>query len=218
MIAAFRAQHSTASIAALCRLGEISRSWLYEKRCEKRTQPVESVEPTALPDTIAEAVALRDAIERIVLAFPGYGYRRVAAQLARDGWSGERAVNHKRVLRVMREESLLCRLKKRFVTTTDSAHRHKTYPNLLKGLALTRPDQAWVADLTYIRLPTGFCYLATVLDAFSRRCVGWHLSRESVTGDRHAPDARRAGGSTGIPPARRRSHPPLRPRRPVRKP
>lgn len=105
----------------------------------------------------------------------------MSAQLRRDGWAGERAVNHKRVLRVMRQESLLCRLQKRFVVTTNSDHAHRAYPNLLKGLALSRPDRAWVADITYIRLPGGFCYLATLLDAFSRRCVGWHLSREIDT-------------------------------------
>jgi putative transposase len=116
---------------------------------------------------------LRDAIERLVLAFPGYGYRRVTKALQRDGWD----VNHKRVLRVMRQESLLCQLERRFVRTTDSAHALRTYPNLLADLVPVRPDQAWVADLTYIRLPTAFAYLACVLDAWSRRCVGWELSR-----------------------------------------
>jgi len=117
-------------------------------------------------------VRLRDAIERIVLDFPGYGYRRVTHALVREGW----AVNHKRVLRVMREESLLCHLKRRFVPTTDSAHAWRSYPNLLKGTILTAPDQAWVADITYIRLPTAFIYLAAILDAYSRRCIGWALS------------------------------------------
>jgi transposase InsO family protein len=120
-----------------------------------------------------ETIRLRDAIERIVLAFPGYGYRRVTQALARDGW----AVNHKRVLRVMGEESLLCHLKRRFVPTTDSGHAWRTYPNLVKGMTFGAPDQAWVADLTSIRLPTTFVYLAAILDAYSRRCVGWALSR-----------------------------------------
>lgn len=120
-------------------------------------------------------VALRDTIERIVLEFPGYGYRRVTAALQRAGW----AVNHKRVLRLMREECLLCQLKRRWVRTTDSEHGLRVYPNLLADCGwrrLTGLNQAWVADLTYIRLPGGFCYLAALLDAFSRRVVGWSLS------------------------------------------
>lgn len=127
--------------------------------------------------TGAGDTALRAAIEEIVRAFPGYGYRRVTAALHREGWS----VNHKRVLRVMREESLLCQLQRRFVVTTDSRHGCHVYPNLLRDGVLTGGDQAWVADITYIRLPTTFVYLACVLDAYSRRCVGWHLSREINT-------------------------------------
>jgi len=115
---------------------------------------------------------------RIVLDFPGYGYRRVTHALRRAGWG---PINQKRVLRVMREESLLCQLQQRFVVTTDSAHGYRTYPNLLKGAALDRLDQAWVADLTYIRLPTAFAYLACILDAFLRRCIGWKLSRQIDT-------------------------------------
>ena len=122
-------------------------------------------------------VALRDAIERIILELPGYGYRRVTHALRREGW----VVNHKRVLRIMRQESLLCQLKRQFVVTTDSAHGHPTYPNRLAACVLTAPDQAWVADITYVRLPTTFVYLACVLDAFSRRCVGWKLSRQIDT-------------------------------------
>ena len=118
-------------------------------------------------------VALRAAIEEIVLAFPGYGYRRVTKQLQRDGWT----VNHKRVMRVMREESLLCQFKRRFVVTTDSGHGLTRYPNLIADLVVERPDQVWQADLTYIRLPTGFVYLACIVDGYSCRCVGWALSR-----------------------------------------
>jgi putative transposase len=106
-----------------------------------------------------------------VLTFPGCGYRRVTKALQRDGW----AVNHKRVLRVMRQEALLCQLRRRFVATTDSRHGARGYPNLLTDLV--RPDQAWVADITYIRLPTTFIFLAALIDAYSRRCVGWALSR-----------------------------------------
>ena len=159
MIAAMREAYPDLSIRRLCALVGAGRTWYY-------TRP--SPEETAARDT-----ALRDAIERLVLEFPGYGYRRVTKALQRDGW----AVNHKRVLRVMRQEALLCQLKRRFVVTTDSRHALRAYPNLVAGLELTSPDQLWVADITYIRLPSAFPYLACVLDAWSRRCVGWHLSR-----------------------------------------
>jgi transposase InsO family protein len=152
------ATYPALSARRLCELLGISRSWWYDRR-----QPRE-------PD--AAAIALRDAIERIVLDLPGYGYRRVTHELRRQGW----VVNHKHVLRVMREESLLCQLKRHLVATTDSRHAFGRYPNLLADHVLTGPDQAWVADITYIRLPTTFCYLAAILDAFSRRVVGWELS------------------------------------------
>jgi putative transposase len=126
------------------------------------------------PDPAANAVELRAAIETVVLAFPGYGYRRVTKALQREGWR----VNHKRVLRLMREECLLCQLRRRWVRTTDSEHGLTVYPNLLKQAGwrlLTGIDQAWMADLTYIRLPGGFCYLAALLDGYSRKVVGWEL-------------------------------------------
>jgi transposase InsO family protein len=122
-----------------------------------------------------DAVALREAIEQVVLEFPAYGYRRVTKALQRAG----RSVNHKCVLRIMREEGWLCRLRRRWVRTTDSKHGLTVYPNLLKQAgwrSLTGLDQAWVADITYIRLPQGFCYLAAILDAYSRKVVGWELS------------------------------------------
>jgi putative transposase len=125
----------------------------------------------------ASAVALREALEAVALEFPAYGYRRVTKALQRAGWN----VNHKHVLRIMREESLLCRLRRRWVKTTDSDHGLGVYPNLLKQAGwrlLTGTDQAWIADITYIRLPHGFCYLAAILDAYSRKVVGWALSEE----------------------------------------
>jgi putative transposase len=131
--------------------------------------------PLVSPRLLVPEVALRDAIEGVVLEFAGYGYRRVTEALRREGWQ----VNHKRVLRIMREECLLCQLKRRWTRTTDSEHGLRVYPNLLADCgwrSLTGLDQAWVADLTYIRLPRGFCYLAAILDAFSRRVVGWSLS------------------------------------------
>ncbi len=163
-------EYPALSVRTLCRWLGISRSWYY-------------AHPAAGARAGAEAadggeIALRDAIERLVLDFPGYGYRRVTQALRRKGW----LVNHKRVLRVMREESLLCQLKRRFVVTTDSAHGYRTYPNLLAGATLDGLDRAWVADITYIRRPTTFVYLACILDACSRRCIGWKLSRQIDTG------------------------------------
>lgn len=159
MIASAQEAYPDLSLRALCAAVGAGRTWWYTR-------------PSA--DTIAERdTALRDAIERIVLEFPGYGYRRVTKTLQREAWD----INHKRVLRVMREEALLCQLERRFVRTTDSAHALRTYPNLLATVAPVHPDQVWVADITYIRLPTTFAYLACVLDAWSRRCVGWELSR-----------------------------------------
>lgn len=125
------------------------------------------------PPRVDADVELRNAIQLIALAFPAYGYRRITAQLKRDGW----VVNHKRVLCLMREDNLLCLRKKRFVHTTDSNHTLVVYPNLVPDLVLTDTDQLWVADLTYLRLPHEFIYLAVVLDVFSRRCIGWHLGR-----------------------------------------
>ena len=151
------------SVRRLCDLVDVNRAWYYENQHRTLLQAGYELEGTEL----------RDAIEQLVLDFPGYGYRRVTKALARSGWR----VNHKRVLRIMRQESLLCQLKRRFVTTTDSNHSYRTYPNLLKGMVLSAPDQAWIADITYIRLPTAFAYLAAILDAYSRRCVGWKLSR-----------------------------------------
>ncbi len=148
------------ALSDLCELFGVSRSWYYEK-------------PTKAERQAKEDVALRDAIEHIVLEFPGYGYRRVTEALKRQGW----CLNHKKVLRVMRKESLLCQLKRRFKPTTDSAHSLRRYPNLIKDAALDGPDEGWVADITYIRLPQSFCYLASILDDFSRYCVGWSLSR-----------------------------------------
>jgi transposase InsO family protein len=166
MIAALRAEFPAVPVRRLCALLGVGHSWYYEQRRR-----------AGGGDDAGEEVALRDAIERLILEFPGYGYRRVTKALQREGW----AVNHKRVLRVMRQESLLCQLKRRFVATTDSAHGQRIYPNLLTGVELTAPDQAWVADITYIRLPAAFVYLACILDACSRRCVGWELARRIDT-------------------------------------
>jgi len=116
---------------------------------------------------------LRDAIQRIALEFPSYGWRRMTAELQRKGW----AVNHKRVYRWMREDNLLCLRKRKFVVTSDSDHDLPVYPNLARALVLTGLNQLWVADITYIRLELEFVYLAVILDAFSRRVIGWALDR-----------------------------------------
>jgi putative transposase len=118
-------------------------------------------------------MALRDAIQRIALAWPVYGRRRMTKELRRQGWT----VNKKRVARIMREDNLLCLRKRKFVVTTDSNHGRKIYPNLAGEMILTGTDQLWRADITYIRLRDEFVYLAVVLDAFSRRVIGWALDR-----------------------------------------
>jgi transposase InsO family protein len=119
-----------------------------------------------------EEVGVRDAIQRLALAHRHYGYRRIAAQMRREGW----AVNHKRVLRLMRQDNLLCLRKRSFVpVTTDSQHGWRVVANLARGMVPTGLDQLWVADITYIRLQEEFAFLAIVLDAFSRRVVGWAL-------------------------------------------
>ena len=159
MIEQVHEEHPEMAVKKLCSLMGVSRSWYYER-------------PSAT-EKDKKDVALRDAIERIVLEFSGYGYRRVTAALRREGWN----VNHKRVLRIMREESLLCQLKRRFKPTTDSAHAFARHSNLIQDVQMDDLDEVWIADITYVRLPTTFCYLAAILDAYSRRCVGWHLSR-----------------------------------------
>ena len=120
---------------------------------------------------------LRDAIQMIAVEMPAYGYRRITAELRR----GDRAVNHKRVLRLMREDNLLCLRRRAFVRTTDSDHKLPVYPNLAKDVKLNRLNQLWVADITYIRLMCEFVYLAVILDAFSRRVIGWALGRTLET-------------------------------------
>jgi putative transposase len=119
-----------------------------------------------------EEAGVRDAIQRAALANRRYGYRRITAQLRREGL----AVNGKRVLRLMRADNLLCLRRKSFVpVTTDSQHGWRVVPNLARGMIPTGLDQLWVADITYVRLLEEFAYLAIVLDAFSRRVVGWAL-------------------------------------------
>jgi transposase InsO family protein len=118
-------------------------------------------------------IEVLDQIQRIALEMPSYGYRPMTAELRRRGFK----VNHKLVLRLMREDNLLCLRKRHFVRTTDSRHGLPVYPNLARQMTLSSIDQLWIADITYIRLLREFIYLAVVLDAFSRRCIGWALER-----------------------------------------
>jgi putative transposase len=116
---------------------------------------------------------LRDAIQRIALAWPCYGRPRLTAELRRQGWR----VNPKRVYRLMREDNLLCVRRRKFLVTTDSAHGLRVYSNLARTMVLTTINQLWIADITYIRLQLEFVFLAVILDAFSRRNIGWALGR-----------------------------------------
>jgi transposase InsO family protein len=116
---------------------------------------------------------LRDAIQRVALEWPSYGRPRITAELRRRGLT----VNPKKVYRIMREDNLLCFRKRKFVVTTDSSHSRKVYPNLAGRMVLTGMDQLWIADITYIRLRDEFVYVAVILDAYSRRVIGWALDR-----------------------------------------
>ncbi len=118
-------------------------------------------------------MSLRDEIQKIAVEWPSYGSRRIREELIQRG----KEVNRKKVQRIMREDNLLCLRKRKFVVTTDSQHGLKVYPNLATKMVLTGVNQLWVADITYIRLEEEFVYLAVVLDAFSRRVIGWALDR-----------------------------------------
>lgn len=122
-------------------------------------------------------VALRGQIQSVALEMRAYGYRPITKELQRRGV----LVNHKRVLRLLRQDNLLCMCRQAFVRTTDSNHSLPVYPNLARGLALSNINQLWVSDITYIRLRREFVYLAVILDAYSRRCIGWALSRHIDT-------------------------------------
>lgn len=146
-------------ISQACRTVSLSRATFYRGRVSDKL-----VDPD---------IELRDKIQQIALDMPSYGYRRITKALAREG----QEVNHKRVLRLMREDNLLCLRKKKFICTTDSAHSLPIYPNLAADLVPSGINQLWVADITYIRLLREFIYLAVVLDAYSRMCIGWNLGR-----------------------------------------
>jgi putative transposase len=147
-----------ATIERMCALARVSRAGYYRH--------------WAASEPRQEETAVRDQVQRMALANRRYGYRRVSMELSRAGVP----VNHKRVLRLMREDNLLCLRRRAFVpATTDSRHDWAVVPNMTRGIVLTGIDQLWVADITYVRLLEEFAYLAVVLDAFSRRVIGWAL-------------------------------------------
>jgi len=152
------------SIERMCQLAQVSRAGFYRSLQEQ--EPVQ------------EEMEVRAAIQEIVLQHRRrYGYRRVTAELRRQGL----LVNHKRVARLMREDNLLAVQPHAFVVTTNSEHEFQVHLNLAKRMQLTGLNQLWVADITYIRLRTEFVYLAVILDAFSRKVVGWELDRTLAT-------------------------------------
>ena len=116
---------------------------------------------------------LRSRIEEIACEFTRYGYRRITAQLKREGC----LVNHKKVLRIMRQDSLLCLVKGKGIRTTDSNHPYPRFPNLVKDLVVSSLNQVWFADITYIRILTTFVYLAVILDGLSRKITGYAISK-----------------------------------------
>lgn len=147
------------AVARICALAGVSRASYY--RGWTASEPGR------------EEMELRDLIQRLALANRHYGYRRIGALLRREGW----CVNHKRVVRIMREDNLLCLRRGLFKpTTTDARHSWRIWPNLARHLRPMASNQLWVADITYVRLSAAFVYLAVVLDAFSRKVVGWALA------------------------------------------
>ena len=152
------------TIRELCESAQVSRASYY--RSWRKRGPKD------------EEIALCDAIQRLALKDRHCGYRRIGRLLKREGWS----VNHKRVLRLMREDNLLSVRRRRFVVTTDSDHRWRIYPNLARHFVLSGMNQLWVADITYVRLQREFIYLAVILDVYSRRVVGWSISRQLDSG------------------------------------
>jgi putative transposase len=150
-------------VEQMCELARVSRAGYY-----RWLQPPEGDRK--------EEMELRGAIQQGSVDHRFYGYRRIAALLRQQGWM----VNTKRVRRLMNEDGLLAIRRRKFVATTDSDHGMRIYPNLAGSLELADLDQLWVSDLTYIRLGEEFVFLAVVLDAYSRRVIGWAVG-ESLT-------------------------------------
>jgi putative transposase len=147
------------SIERLCRAAEVSRASYYRGWAERAPR--------------AEETELRDLVQRLALAHRPYGYRRVTELVRREGWPA----NRKRIARLMREDNLLALRRPAFrPATTDSRHAWRVWPNLARHLLPMAPNQLWVADITYVRLQEAFVYLAVILDAFSRKVVGWAMA------------------------------------------
>jgi putative transposase len=151
------------SIERMCEMATVSRASFY--RSWENKAPTEA------------EMALRDAVQRTAVAHRFYGYRRIAVLVQREGYDG----GAKKVRRLMKEDNLLAVRRRKFVATTDSDHDFVVYPNLAEHVIVNDVNQLWVADITYIRLLAEFVYLAVVLDAFSRRAVGWALGRNLQT-------------------------------------
>ena len=149
-------------MSALCQMTGLSRAGFYRSRVPRQASAVE--------------MEIRDAMQKVALEWPAYGYRRITVEIQRRGFT----INHKRVLRMMREDNLLCVRQRSFVVTTNSRHNLPIYPNLAAQFTPAAINQLWVADITYIRLRVEFVYLAVVLDAYSRRVIGWALGRRLV--------------------------------------
>ena len=147
------------SIQRMCELATVSRASFYRHWEEKNPTEAE--------------MALRDVIQRMAIGHRFYGYRRITVLVQREGYE----VGTKKVRRLMKQDNLLAVRRRKFVATTDSDHDFVVYPNLAEQLIVRDVNQLWVADITYVRLLKEFVYLAVVLDAFSRRAVGWALSR-----------------------------------------
>lgn len=148
------------TIRQMCETAAVSRAGYYRSWRKKEPR--------------IEETALRDAIQKEALSRRHRGgYRPITRALKNNGWM----INHKRVLRLMREDNLLSIRRRRFVVTTDSDHGWRVYPNLASRMVVSDINQLWVADITYVRLQQEFIYLAVILDVYSRRAVGWDLSR-----------------------------------------
>jgi transposase InsO family protein len=160
----YKAAGKGKAVIALCAMTGLNRAGFYRWRWPRPGIPVE--------------MELRDEMQKIALECPSYGYRRITAELQRRNFD----VNHKRILRMLREDNLLCVRRRAFVTTTDSRHGLPVYPNLARDMQPTAVNQLWVADITYIRLRQEFVYLSVLLDAYSRRVIGWALGQTLEAG------------------------------------
>ena len=151
------------TIQRMCELAGVSRASFYRDWEQKAPSEAE--------------MALRDAVQRTALAHRDHGYRRITPLVQRAGF----VVGEEKVRRILRTDDLLAVRRRQFVVTTDCHHRFRIYPNLAEAMELTAINQLWVADITYIRLRWEFVFLAIVLDAFSRKAIGWELGRTLET-------------------------------------